>query len=364
MWFYCLLLILASIGVFTNLVNNKNVREEVDINSYPRGTLAIKLYIVSIALIIGLRHEVGGDWLNYLPQLDIAFQLNISESLLIGSDPAYSLLVWISAHSGLGIYGANLGCAILFSTGLYYFVINNPKPWLALSVAIPYLVIVVAMGYTRQSAAIGFVMLGLVALQKNSLFKFIVWILIASLFHKSAAILIPLAIFSGRKGWGAVIGVILIGVCLYILILSEHLGDLISGYIVQEYNSSGAAIRIAMNALPAVVYLMFKKRFNISKEQKLFWLWISIGSLIFIPILIFSPSSTAVDRVALYWIPIQIFVWSRLPIALGQESGTRTQWTIVVLAYSFTILIVWVLFADHSYAWVPYKFYPWVWLWS
>ena len=220
------------------------------------------------------------------------------------------------------------------------------------------------MGYTRQSAAIGFVMLGLVALQKNCLYKFIAWILIASLFHKSAGILIPLAIFSGRRGWGAVIGVAVIGVLLFVLILSEHLENLITGYIIQEYNSSGATIRIAMNALPAVVYLILKNRFNISKEQKLFWVWISIGALIFIPVLILSPSSTAVDRVALYWIPIQIFVWSRLPFALGKESGTRTEWSIVVIAYSFTILVVWVLFAEHSYAWVPYKFYPLVWLWK
>jgi len=28
------------------------------------------------------------------------------------------------------------------------------------------------------------------------------------------------------------------------------------------------------------------------------------------------------------------------------------------------VLFVWLFFAAHAFAWLPYQFYPWVWLWS
>ena len=85
----------------------------------------------------------------------------------------------------------------------------------------------------------------------------------------------------------------------------------------------------------------------------------SIGALVFIPILGLSPSSTAVDRVALYWIPIQIFVFSRLPIALSAGPLSERLVLIVIVVYSFCVLLTWLIFGRFSYLWIPYKFYPW-----
>jgi hypothetical protein len=80
-------------------------------------------------------------------------------------------------------------------------------------------------------------------------------------------------------------------------------------------------------------------------------------------LLILSPSSTAVDRVALYWIPLQLFVWSRVPQAMGKKSDTQRQWLFLVLGYACAVHFVWLFFADHRKSWLPYKFYPWEWLW-
>jgi hypothetical protein len=104
--------------------------------------------------------------------------------------------------------------------------------------------------------------------------------------------------------------------------------------------------------------------FKVTKSQEAFWTWISLAALTFIVLLATSPSSTAVDRVALYWIPLQLFVWSRLPQAMGRQVGTQRQWLAVVLAYSVAVQYVWLFHADHSWAWIPYKFYPWEWLWG
>lgn len=317
-----------------------------------------------LVLIIGFRHEVGADWIHYVEPLERALQLSLLEGTMAGGDPAYGLLTWLSAHLGGGVYLVNLVCAMVFVWGLVKFALNSPQPWLTLCVAVPYLVIVVAMGYTRQGVAIGLAMMGLVALHQGRLYRFAAWLVAAALFHKSALILLPLAVFSGRKNWVSVLGVLLIAGLMYILLLAEYVDFLVAGYLTAQYESSGAAIRIAMNALPAAIFLVFRNRFGLKPAQQSFWTWMSLGALAFILLLAVSPSSTAVDRVALYWIPLQLFVWSRLPQAMGQCAGTQRQWLAVVLAYAFAVQFVWLIYADHSYAWLPYQFYPWVWLWQ
>jgi hypothetical protein len=105
-------------------------------------------------------------------------------------------------------------------------------------------------------------------------------------------------------------------------------------------------------------FLLWRNRFNLNDTGRQFWTWMATGAMLFIPALAVSPSSTAVDRVALYWIPIQIFVWSRLPQALNV--GPRSELFIrqLVVVYSFSVMLVWLFFGVHSFAWIPYKFYP------
>ncbi len=326
-------------------------------------SLGLGLFALLLVVVVGFRHEVGADWFNYLNPLVTALDQTWFE-VMTSSDPAYGLLTWIAANFGGGLYLVNLVCGFIFVAGLLVFSRNSPQPWLTMCVAVPYLVIVVAMGYTRQGVAIGLAMVGFVALDQGRLYKFAGWVLLAALFHKSALILIPLAVFSGRKNFGAVLGVLLFGALMYVLLLAEYVDNLIGGYITVQYASSGAGIRVAMNALPAGLFLIFRERFDLTSVQRSFWVWMSVTALVFIVLLAVSPSSTAVDRVALYWIPLQLFVWSRLPQAMGHRAGTQRQWVAVVLVYAFAVQFVWLFYADHSYGWLPYQFYPWVWLWS
>ena len=326
--------------------------------------LGFQFYFVVLLLLVGLRHQVGGDWFSYLEPVELALNQNLSEALALPGDLAYNTLAWLSAHAGTGVYGVNILCAGLFSYGLMVFCQTSPRPWLSLAVAAPYLVIVVAMGYTRQGVAIGLVMMGLVALDKGKILKFVVWVSIASLFHKTALILIPLAIFAGRTNWVALVGLLLTTVMLFFFLLEEHLNHLVAGYLIDQYSSSGAAIRIAMNALPATVFLLYRKRFDLTNSQRVFWTWMALGGLAFIGLLAISPSSTAVDRVALYWIPMQLFVWSRWPDAMTQSHNSQLIWVALVLFYSLVVQFIWLFYSEHSYAWLPYQFYPWVLLWQ
>jgi len=315
-----------------------------------------------LTFMVGFRFEVGGDWETYLKHIDSVTNIPLQEALALG-DPAYCLLNWLAAETGLWIYFTNTVCAALFTWGLLVFCRAQPRPWLALVVAIPYLVTVVAMGYTRQGTAIGLAMLGLVALSNRNTLRFVIFVVLAATFHKSAVILMPLAILAGTKrriwtlAWVCVASVI-----FYLLMLDSSVEGLKSGYLEAQYQSQGAAIRIAMNAVPAVLFLWFKQRFEMPQVDRAFWTWMSFAALGFVILLLVSPSSTAVDRVALYWIPLQLFVLSRLPNAIGKPKGENKEWVYAVVAYSAAVLFVWLFFAKTAFAWLPYQFYPFVWL--
>lgn len=323
-----------------------------------------RVMFVVLVLMIGLRHEVGGDWATYAEQIRQASYDSLQQVVTQG-DLAYSFLNWVAARAALGPYFVNTVCAALFAWGLVAFCRAQPRPWLALVVAVPYLVTVVAMGYTRQGTAIGLAMLGLVALADRKTLRFVAYMALAAAFHKSAVILMPLAVLAGTRHrvWTVLLAG-LSSLLFYVLLLQDSVDSLNVNYIGAQYESSGAAIRVAMNAVPAVLFLWFRRRFVMPQADRTFWTWMSLGALGFVGLLLVSPSSTAVDRVALYWIPLQLFVLSRLPNALGSPNGRNDALVRWVVAYSAAVLFVWLVFAQTAFAWLPYQFYPWVLLWD
>lgn len=323
-----------------------------------------RVMFVFLVLMIGLRHEVGGDWLTYIEHIDRLASGTFEEKFR-KQDPAFAFFNELAIQTGWGVYLVNLLSAVFFTWGLLVFCRAQPRPWLALSVAVPYMITVVAMGYTRQGVAIGVAMLGMVALGRGSTLKFVLWVALAAAFHKSAVILIPLAILANTKRRiFTLVWVLASGGALFLLLLQESVDFLIYGYIESEYQSSGAGIRIAMNAVPAAIFLLFRKRFQFSQEELSFWTWMAWSALLFVILLKVSPSSTAVDRVALYWIPLQLLVLARLPNALGLADGKNLVWVCAIVCYSAAVHFVWLMYADTAFAWLPYQFYPWVWLWK
>lgn len=316
-----------------------------------------------IFLLIGYRYEVGADWTTYAGKVEQQLYLPFLD-VFSQKDPAYALLNWLGANWGGGVYLPNLICAFLFTSGLVKFCRVLPRPWLALAVATPYLVTVVAMGYTRQSVAIGLAMLGIVALiQNKGVLRFVMWIVVAATFHKSAVILIPLAVFSNRTNRFLVFfGVLATGLLLYFLLIQEQLDNLQYIYLERQYESAGAAVRVVMNLIPALIFLFFRRRFPLTDVQRKFWTWMALGAIALGLALVLSPSSTAVDRVALFWIPMQLFVFAHAPEVFARFGIQRNFTVFILLAYSIAILATWLLISTHAaLAWLPYQFYPFIW---
>ena len=324
---------------------------------WPRWQLS--LITTLLTFFIGLRHEVGGDWFNYIPYLTRSNGLQLVEILPWG-DPGYNLLNWLFAPYSWGIYCVNLVCAVVFTVGLVAFCRAQPRPWLALTLAIPYLVIVVSMGYSRQGVAIGLIMPGLLALERGHLRSFLLLMAAAASFHSTALVMLAFVIpaVSGRTATSRVLRLLIfltVGAALVQTFLTSRVDSLLSGYIEAEYRSEGAAIRVAMNLIPAAIFLSWPNRFGFSQLQSQLWRALSYTSIFCALALILLPSnSTAVDRVALYVIPLQLVIGSRLPDThlLGIKTSHLTA---AVLSFSFLVQFVWLNFASNSSGWLPYE---------
>jgi len=319
---------------------------------------AILLWLF-FTLFIGLRVEIGADWFNYLPYVDRQAGAPI-DFALTSTEPGYALLNWISARSGWGVFGVNLICAGLFSAGLVRFCRQQPYPWLALTLAFPYLILVVAMGYTRQGVAIGMELIALLALARERFFLFLGWIGLAATFHVSALSMLLLPVSTLGSQLGRLTGLVRLvlmggaGFGLYSALLAGSVESYQKAYLEAEYNSQGALIRVALCLLPALIFLWKRRVFPISQEQRSIYTlmaWLAVAAAIG---LVVSPSSTAVDRVALYLIPLQIFVGSHLPLIRWQGLGPAA-WRQLLVVFSLAVLSVWLFFAANAPAWLPYR---------
>ncbi len=319
-----------------------------------RVSIAFVIGGILIALMVGLRYEVGADWPTYKILFSYAAYSDLGRMLSIG-DPGYQLLSWTVRRMGVEIWLVNLVCGMIFAWGLMRFAQVQPNPWLAVLVAIPYLVTVVAMGYTRQATAIGILMAGLAAVHRGATtVRFAFYVLAAALFHKTAVVVLPLVVFSSEKNRlvNMLAGILAIYM-FYSSFLADSVDEFVESYIETEYSSQGAAVRVAMNLVPAAAFFLFQRRLGFGTVERRIWFFHSIAAFVLLALLLVLPSSTAVDRLALYIMPLQIAVLSRFPLAFGPRMGI-----LIVVLYSLAVEFVWLNFATHARYWIPYQLYP------
>jgi hypothetical protein len=301
--------------------------------------------------------EIGGDWEAYVEHFKFYREANLFQAL--GHlDPGYGFVNWLVARAGLSFIWTNLVCACIFCWGLGRFLKIEPSPWLALVVAVPYLIIVVAMGYTRQAVAIGFLLAGIVDFQKhNSLLRLAAYIAGGALFHKTVVVMFPVLALAQDRSM-LVKGVMMMGlaVLLYAAFASSAAETLYSNYVTEEYDAAGALIRLSMNAAPAILFLLARKRFHLIPLAEKIWRNIAIAALVLLAGLVFFSSTVFLDRLGLYLIPIQLMVFGRLPF-IGLRSPYSAPMALGVIALYATVLFAWLNTGVNAQWWVPYEMY-------
>lgn len=316
------------------------------------GLLPWVLVGIVFSLAIGFRFEVGGDWFNYLNHYERYYWFDLLE-VVTASDPGYVFINWLAVKWGWGVYGVNLMCGALFMLGLLILCRQQPRPWLAFAVAVPYVLVVVAMGYTRQSVALGFLFWAIASLERGAFLRYLLLVAVAALFHKTALVMIPLGLFLNRKGKiFRAVAVLVLGYALWDLLLAASQAGLWKNYVEAQMESSGAQIRVAMNLVPALLFLLYRKRWRELYGNSAFWLILSLGAVVSVFLVGFA--STAVDRISLYFTPLQIVVLARLPELMEKHFSQQTVAITVLLVYGL-VLYVWLNFATHAQYWLPYR---------
>lgn len=319
---------------------------------------ALILPAIVIIVMIGLRREVGGDWWSYLLILRDFQGLGPGEALR-RTEPGYGLLNWIAAQAGWGIWFPNMVCATFFTWGLIAFSRLQPNPWLALVVAVPYFVIGIGMGYTRQSAAIGFVMLALTSYYRGATVSMVVYLALGAMFHSSAIVMAPLlALASVRQGVLSFALLVVLAALLYYQ-FSGRFAVRFEAYNTRTFEAAGTIPRLAMNVIPALIFLGFRTRFSASASEMRLWT-IMAGFACFSLVLIFLIDATViVDRLALYMIPLQILVLSRIPAVFGAARQQNMFLLVMIVLYSLLLEVAWLNLGRWGHAWLPYRNYLW-----
>lgn len=311
-----------------------------------------------IIVMVGLRYRTGVDWGNYRRQWVGAEDLTFSDLVTVhNGDAGFYGLMWALKNAGLQYWSLNLICAAIFTTGLVAFARRLPNPWLAVAVAAPYLITVIAMSATRQATALGFVFLALVAFSDRRTLAFLGWTAAAALFHASAILTLPFAGLSFARNRFQAILLILVILVFGWLTLGSPFAAYSHRYLNETVQSSGTLYRVAMSAVAAVLYLILvRRRVQLPDHERSLWRNYSLFALVAIVIAAIAPTSTALDRSLIYLFPLQIFVLTLVPYTSARGSSHVLP-IFALLFYLGAILFVFLNFGVNAQGFIPYRIY-------
>jgi hypothetical protein len=307
-----------------------------------------------LTVFVGYRYEVGVDWPTYMLIFSDISRMSLLEALTYG-DPAYSVINWAVSRAGGQIWHVNLICAAFFFYGLIRFCSVLPRPGLALAVLVPMLVISTAMGYTRQATAVGFVMLAFVDFRGTANWRWIAWLAVAVLFHRSAIFAFPLFAATGSNG--AIIRIVVggaIAVTLLLTVVMTNIGDVLSLYLEGDMESSGAIFRTTIGALVGFLYFILGSG-KIFDERQAVIRNMAIAMIALLPMYALIPSSTIIDRIGILLLPFQGAILSSFAYQFRKSPGIEIFVSSIILIIYAAILAVWLFFSSYASYWINYE---------
>ncbi len=324
-------------------------------SSAPKYRNLIGALLIFYFIIMAFR-QTGGDFITYKIYYQMIARSDLDRAMRT-TEFAYAFLNYGMSRLGWGIYGVNAVCAALSIFGLYRFVRYEPFPLLTYAIATAYLIIVVAIGYTRQGTAICILLWAITELRSYRIKSFITLVLLASGFHLTAIIAMVLT----REGMIMRNQFARTGISLLVFALAVYgalssyddtVNRYVQGYIESKrYSSDGALLRIGVSSVAAIILLATGKKL-VGPDRGI---WTKVCLLVAICIVILPFQSTVADRIGLYTLPLQLVVFGRLPtLAKNQRNVVLTG--IAILAGYGGLLAVWMFLGNFaSELWLPYK---------
>lgn len=318
----------------------------------------VLLALIFAAFYVGVsfvRFEVGSDWYAYEAMYYLASGEPFAGAFSV-TDPLFSLLLWLSSRIGGDVYPVNAFCSVILVAGVLRVAAMTREPWLAVTASVPYLLIVVGFGYVRQSAAIGLVLLAIGTLDSRRHLQTVALLLLASGFHSTVVVLFPIFGFAmANRNKLAVLFLMSAGVAMLFVFAASQLQSFSEGYFETEYSSGGALVRLLMGFIPSALLLLRWKEVDSPYRVRMMWLGMALGNVAALVALAVSPSSTVIDRMALYFAAVQIFVFGEVLRLFGLSQRNLLLARLLAIALSACVMLVWLNLATHAGDWVPYE---------
>lgn len=309
--------------------------------------------LVSLVVFIGWRHQVGMDWNNYDSIVALTRYRDFRDLVEV-AEPGFGLLLWIARETGGGVTLINVTSALMFCLGLVAFCRRCREPFLALVVAMPYLVVAVAMSAVRQSIALGLIFFLFATWEKRTVLSRTAIVLLATTFHFSALLMLVFVVLGSRLTLATrIITTIALTTVVFLIVgaAPEQVDFYTESYIAgpKTVESQGALYHVALVALPAVAYFGVRRRWWSVNGRSALMEQLGVAAMACLPGLLIS--STATDRMSLYFWPFALYVCSGWPALVREKAVFRVA---AVLA-SGALLWVWLSYANNSHAWLPYR---------
>ena len=312
--------------------------------------------IFFLSIFIGLRFEIGGDWVHYnrfyyyfIQEFDYSSFLNLIDYGLV-----YVLINKIAFYSGASFIGVNFICALIFMASMATFLNNSRNRWLALAISFPIIIIVLGMGYSRQGLAFSFSLFLIKALENRKLLVAFIYLFLAILSHKTALFLSVFFIiyFWYYKNVINILGLLLIPI-IFVIIFYDNFNHLFYFYVGpgQHMNAAGSLPRSFIILLVAALFIFFKKKHIYLNDYQIFVY--SCISYMIILIFPFSLITTvAADRLLLYLYSLKVAFVSHANL----EDKKINLIIFFIVSMYFLYMVIWIFFGSNSTSWVPYKF--------
>jgi hypothetical protein len=302
-------------------------------------------FILILTIFVGFRFEIGVDWKTY----EIIFQdlnrLTLVDAILIG-DPAYSAINWFVGELGGAVWHVNLICGAIFAILLIRFCGHFKEPATALLAVFPLLVIITAMGYTRQAVGIAFVLQAIVSFEGRLRWGWLGWLTAG----------LPLFIISASRE--RVTSLVVGGGIALILLLNvvlQGLEETLTLYVGSGLESSGTLFRAAIGAFSAMCFFLIPARYEIFGQREILWRNMSIFALALFPLAVAAPSATIIDRTGVLLIPLQAAVFSGIVTSQHKRPATQLASVLAVVIITGFVMWGWFEFAQFSSYWLPYR---------
>ena len=349
---YYIIFLILSLFAFREIYNPK-----------PLNIYSFTILSLIFSIFIGLRNEIGCDWYGMKNLFEKSLTpLNTSLTVieyLKFKEIGYTSLSLIIKYIGGNIYILNFVFSLFFVLPFLKFCSTFKRPFLAILVSFPYLITVIGLGTIRQSIAIAFFMVCINELKHLKFYKYYFYNLIGILFHYSSFIFLflPLSININKilklKKNFKFLYILFVLILILFFVINNYFIEQINIYLfnVESLSFKSPLIIWIMIFVPSSI-ILFNYKYYKDDDINKFWRNYSIAGILMIFTIFFN--SIISLRLLFYFIPIKIYALANLPeVELFNMSTKNTYLAIIFL--SFSILTVWLNFANHSYCYIPYK---------